>query len=226
MEGMPKFEDKKIQIETSEHYRNFIPKDFSDDPIRYFEEKGIQIKEGYVKIDEAGRIKEDPTAVVDFPIWENSDGEKMQVVAKIVNTKKSQISKTNNPFHEYRVMQIVRHLNLPSPEPIAKVESGDGYLLIMEKINGLRLVGSDLDYLRQRLSVEEVCGLQQEAESKMEELRTEFLRCGIERKFKLSDMIFDIDFDNPDGPKITKVTPVDWERTKIDEKKLGEFIED
>ncbi|HRY31054.1 MAG TPA: hypothetical protein P5328_01555 [Candidatus Paceibacterota bacterium] len=226
MEGMPKFEKKQSKIETSERYKDFIPEDFSDDPIKYFEEKGVQIKEGNVEIDGAGRVREDPTAVVDFPVWVNGAGEQIQVVAKRVNIEKGQISKSRDPFYEYKVMQIVRKLNLLAPEPIAKVESEEGHVIVMERVKGYRLVGKDLEYLKQRLSDEEINNLRQQVESKVAELKSVFLEHGLERKFKLADMIVDIDFENPDGPQITKITLVDWEKTKIDEGKLGEFIED
>ena len=58
----------------------------------------------------------------------------------------------------------------------------------------------------------EIQDLKKEAEAKMHELAILFSEHGIERKWKLQDMIFEID---PTSKNISKITPTDWERTKI-----------
>ena len=43
---------------------------------------------------------------------------------------------------------------------------------------------------------------------------------GIIRKWKLKDMVLDVDFESK---KVVGITPTDWERTKINSNKLEEY---
>ena len=54
----------------------------------------------------------------------------------------------------------------------------------------------------------------------MIELQQHFEEAGIIRSWKLKDMIFNIDIENK---RINGIVPTDWERTKIDEKKLEKY---
>ncbi|HEU0050754.1 MAG TPA: hypothetical protein VFQ60_01720 [Patescibacteria group bacterium] len=69
------------------------------------------------------------------------------------------------------------------------------------------------DRLREKgFTNEDLLRLKKEAEDLMRELEKKFASHGIERKWKLSDMIVDIDLESK---IIRSMTPTDWERTKI-----------
>lgn len=214
-----------VEIDSNKYFSNFIPDSFKEDPFSYFEKEGRKIKEGDVKFDESGEVKEDPTAVVDFPVWQDDSGNCLELVAKRVNIKKAQISREDDPFYEYRVMEIVRHLNLPCPTPILKVRKGSDCMIVMEKVKGFRLVGKDLEELKSRINPDKIPKLKSKAEDMMADLKKRFEDAGIIRGFKLTDMILDFDFSDENNPTIKSMTPVDWERTKIDMDKLGEAVD-
>lgn len=207
-----------IEIETG--FQSFVPEDFQADPIKYFEEKGINIKSGEVQTDEEGKVREDPTAVKELPVWTNSEGQKLSIVAKRVNVEKSQVGETGDPFHEYKIMEIAREFDLPAPKPIAKVEQQGNHLILMEKVNGFRWTEKDAEALKEAgLTEEDKSSLLAEAEKLMSELEGRFSEVGLVRKWKLKDMIFDIDMETK---TLRSITPTDWERTKIDQDKLLE----
>ena len=102
----PSIEKAPIKLEIEGGFENFVPQKFKENPIGYFEEFGKNIKSGEIKYKESGEISEDPTAVKDLPVWENESGERIFSVGKKINTQKSQVAKTANPFHEYEVIKI------------------------------------------------------------------------------------------------------------------------
>lgn len=207
-----------IEIETG--FQSFVPEDFQADPIKYFEEKGINIKSGEIQTNEEGKVKEDPTAVKELPVWTNSEGQKLSIVAKRVNVEKSQVGETGDPFHEYKIMEIAKEFDLPAPKPIAKVEQSKNHLIIMEKVPGIRWVEKDMEILnRAGLSEEDKRSLIAQAEKLMSDLEARFSEIGLIRKWKLKDMIFDIDLE---AKLVRAITPTDWERTKINQLKLSE----
>ncbi|MEO5366319.1 MAG: hypothetical protein H7831_08195 [Magnetococcus sp. WYHC-3] len=203
-------------------YKKFIPREFFDEPIEYFETHGTNIKPGEPKFDEEGELRDDPTAVKVLPDWSDDEGKKIQVVAKKVNIKKGKVAESGDPFHEYRIMVILNKIGLPSPKPIARVESDDGHLIVMEKVSGLN--PRDVIRLRDegKISQEDLEKLLIQAESKIEQLKELFDEVGIIRNWHVKDMVVEIDFETM---TITKLTPVDWERTKIDEEKLRKYKE-
>ena len=68
----PKFESTPESfIKIEKEFEDFIPEEFLNDPVGYFEKEGQNIKQGEKKFDETGRIREDPTAVKDLPVWKN-----------------------------------------------------------------------------------------------------------------------------------------------------------
>src|SRR3989338_7830 len=77
-----------FQIEVENGYEYFIPQEFQENPIEYFEREGKNIKTGEIKFDENRRVLEDPTTVKDLPAWRNNNGKELHVVAKRVNTCK------------------------------------------------------------------------------------------------------------------------------------------
>ncbi len=88
MEGMNFIhKESEPKIEILGNYEKFFPDEFKKDPLHYIETYGINIKSGEKKFDEEGRLREDPDAVKDLPEWEK-DGEKLRLVAKLVNRKK------------------------------------------------------------------------------------------------------------------------------------------
>ncbi len=206
------------KIETEAQYASFIPQEFISDPVKYFEEHGKNIKSGEVRFKETGEIEEDLTAVKDLPVWVNEQGKELFTVGKKVNAEKSQVGKSGDVFYEYEIMKLATELGLPCPKPVSRVEHGGVHILIMEKVQGFRWTDSDVQKIKESgLTEEEIDQLKKQAEEMMNELRNKFEEVGIVRTWKLNDMIFELDIPNR---VVVKITPVDWERTKIDQEKL------
>lgn len=211
--------EPKIIIEAG--YNNFVPNEFKCDPFGYFERNGQNIKSGEVKLDEMGVIKEDPTAVKKIPAWMDEKGDKLEIIGKKVNTEKGKVGESGDPFYEYKIIKIVNNIGLPAPKPVAQIEQNDAYLFLMEKIEGIGWNESSMAELVEKgFSNEDIQILIQRGEEQMNELKKRFEEVGIIRSWKLKDMIFDIDFKNK---KINKITPTDWERTKIDHERLEKY---
>ena len=126
----------KLDVENK--YADFLPDEFKTDPLGYFERQGINVKSGEIKYDEEGKAREDPTAVKDLPVWTKPGGETLETVGKRVNVEKSQVGKSEDPFYEYEIMEIVAEFALPAPRPVAKVEQEGKHLIIMERVFGIR----------------------------------------------------------------------------------------
>lgn len=212
---------KKI-IEIESGYENFFPEDFKENPIGYFK-SGQNIKSGEIIRDEKGMVREDPTAVKELPVWIDENGNKLQVIGKRVNVEKSRVGKSGNQFYEYEIMQIINKINLPCPKPIAKISQEDQYFIIMEKVGGFVWnEESELKLKDAGYSDEDIKSLKVQAQVLLDELKQKFEQAGIIRTWALKDMIFDIDLENK---KVNKITPTDWERTKIDYDKLNQYKE-
>lgn len=217
------FEKESIKVEIESNYQELVPAEFKNNPLGYFEQYGQPIKSGRsVTYDSKGQVKEDPFAVRDLPVWIGKDGQKIEVVAKMVNLKKGIIAEKQQPFYEYDLMKLLKELNLPSPEVVGKVKSKEGNLILMKKIPGFRLVGEDKKYLLSILSEDDIENLRQELEMKMAELKARFEKAGIERDWKISDMVVDIDLQ---AKTIKSIIPTDWERTKVDYSKIKAYKE-
>lgn len=211
----PSFSPK---IEVEPNFTDFVPDEFRLNPIAYFEEKGVNIKSGEVTYGESGVINEDPNAVKDLPVWTNSAGQELLLVAKRVNTEKAQIKKNDDPFYEYKVMEIIQELGLSAPKPIVKVEQPGVHMIVMERVSGFRWVNNDIKFLKERgYSKEDLVRLEAEANEMMFSLSKRYEDSGIIRKWKLRDMIFDLDVESK---TLKSLTPVDWERTKLDFDKI------
>ncbi|MST04376.1 MAG: hypothetical protein EXS49_02315 [Candidatus Pacebacteria bacterium] len=180
----------------------------------------MNIKPGEIEHDHAGVVKEDPTAVKELPIWTDEAGVELAVVGKRVNTIKSQVRKSGDPFYEYKIMQLVNEIGLPAPKPIAKAEQSGSHLIVMEKALGFTYFDGGPLLMHYGYLPGEIETLKRQAGEQMAELKDRFDEAGIIRKWKLSDIIFDVDIE---AKKIRKITPVDWERTKIDETKLRAY---
>ena len=166
-------------------------------------------------------MREDPTAVKDLPVWHNQEGKKLGMVARRVNIEKGEIGKSGDLFYEYRILELVRALGLPAANPVARAESGGSHLIVMEKIPGIRWSEKDALHLIERgYSNGDIENLKRQAEEQMAKLQRQFEEVGIMRGWKLKDMVFDIDVE---GKKVRKITPTDWERTKIDREKAEEY---
>lgn len=209
------------QIELEKDYQDFTPAEFLADPFGYFEKHGVNVKSGKIKHDATGRVREDPTAVKDLPAWQDQKGQSLEVIGKKVNIKKGEIGKSQDPFYEYKMMQLVTELGLPSAKPIARVSQENRHLIIMEKIPGIRWSDKEqLQLEKNGYTTEDISNLKQQAQLLMEKIQNEFTLAGVNRSWKLKDMIFDLDMENK---TIKAVTPTDWERTKIDEQKIAKF---
>ncbi len=206
----------KLTVEVESEFVAFVPQEFFDDPAGYFEREGKNIKTGEIKYDETGRVREDPTAVKDLPVWKNAAGVEIQTVGRRVNTAKGAVGESGDPFHEYKILERLTQMGLPAAKPVAKAEQADTYIIVMERIPGLRWSEKDSLNLKEKgYSDEDIAALMTEAEQKMNELKVRFDEAGVVRDWKLKDMVFEVDVENK---KITSMVPTDWERTKIVEK--------
>jgi hypothetical protein len=196
------------KIEIAPKYQEFIPDEFTNDPLGYFESEGKNIKTGERKIDEGGVVREDPTAVKDLPGWKNNQGEEIHTVGRRVNISKGNVGESGDPFYEYKILERLQEMGLPAAKPVAKAEQGENHLIVMERIPGTRW--SERDTLK--LKENGYSALLREAENKMNELQDIFTKKGVIRGWKLKDMVFQIDVENR---KMLSITPTDWERTKI-----------
>ncbi len=213
--------ESKANIEVESGLDDFVPEEFRQNPLEYFENKGQNIKSGEVKRDETGRVREDPTAVKEFPVWADANRQELPTIGKRVNVEKGKVGESGDPFYEYKIMEIVTSVGLPAPRPVAKVEQQGTHLIVMEKVKGISWHEKNASKLKEKgYSDEDVENLIKQAEIVMTELQQRFNEAGIIRGWKLKDMIFDIDIENK---KINKIIPTDWERTKIDEEKLSEY---
>ncbi|HVV15226.1 MAG TPA: hypothetical protein VHD55_02420 [Candidatus Paceibacterota bacterium] len=206
----------KPSVEVESEFAEFVPQDFLNDPVGYFERGGKNIKTGEVKYDEAGALREDPTAVKDLPVWTNSNGIEILTVGRRVNTIKGAVGESGDPFYEYKILEKLMEIGLPAARPIAKAEQGGTHIIVMERIPGVRWSERESLNLKEKgYSDEDIATLISEAEQKMDGLKTRFDEAGVIRSWKLKDMVFEIDIENK---KVISIVPTDWERTKIIEK--------
>lgn len=205
----------KPRIECDEQFVDFLPAEFKEDPFGYFEHYGQNAKTGEIQKDDSGKVTEDPTAVKLLPDWENKSGEKIAVVGKRVNIEKAKMKKFSDPFYEYKIMKIAKAAGLPAATPIAMADFASNYLVIMEKLPGISWHEAGLQRLKETgCSEEDIADIQRQAEGMMAELREKYEKEGIYRTWYLKDMVIDIDFADK---KVQSVTPIDWEKTKIEE---------
>ncbi len=218
MEGFSQSQEHIPTIVTEKSFEDFVPKQFRTDPIGYFESQGVNIKSGDLVRDETGRVREDPTAVKDLPVWSNAAGQELYVVGKRVNTHKSKVGKTGDPFYEYGIMEIAQEFGLPASRPIAKVSYEQEHLIVMTRIPGLGWNDKNAIFARVAgLSEEDIKELKHQVQAIMARLREQYERVGIYREWDLKDMILDVNLENK---VVNSVTPTDWEKTKIDQQKL------
>ncbi len=201
------------RVEVKPEFTTFVPQEFLYDPVGYFETEGKNIKEGKIKRDEEGRVREDPTAVKDLPTWKSAEGVELQTVGRRVNTAKGVVGESGNPFHEYEILEQLAQMGLPAAKPVAKAEQAGIHIIVMERIPGFRWSERDsLKLMDKGYSDEDITRLMADAEEKMNKLRVRFDEAGVFRSWKLKDMVFDIDIENK---RIRSIVPTDWERTKI-----------
>lgn len=206
----------KPKVDVEPEFTDFVPQEFLNDPAGYFEREGKNIKRGEIKYDETGRVREDPTAVKDLPVWRNTEGAEIQTVGRRVNIAKGAVGESGDPFHEYKILERLAQMGLPAAKPVAKAEQAGVHIIVMERIPGLRWSERDSLNLKEKgYSDEDVSALIAEAEQRMSELKTQFDEAGVVRGWKLKDMVFEVDVENK---KIASMVPTDWERTKIVEK--------
>jgi hypothetical protein len=196
-------------LEVEECLEPFLPPAFVADPMRYFDEQGVRVREGDVTRDEAGRITDDPTAVRDFPVWSNPRGEAIRVVCKRVNRNKSQVRRTGDPFYEYRILQLVRALGFVTARPVGRIAQAATHFIITERSEGLRWV-QRWDAGLKKIERDRI---RAEAEVIMARLQAALTDAGIRRPWNIKDMILQLDADTR---AVRAVIPVDWEQAKLD----------
>lgn len=230
IEGGPNLEkqENKPELHIESRYDDFLPKDFGDNPQKYIEDRGENIKSGEVKYHENGRVREDPTASKFLPEWQNSQGEVIQSVSKKVNLEKVRTrtetggEKFEDPLLEYKMMSLCQILDLPSAKPIGFVEQDNDLYTLMERVKGYTWTKRDKEVLGKfGLTAEDQEPIQRQIEDQMSELKEKLEEFGIYRKWKHKDMVFELNVENK---VVTNITPVDWERSHLDLEKLKQRI--
>ena len=200
-------------VDIENKYKEFVPQEFLNDPSGYFEREGKNVKTGEVVVDEAGRVREDPTAVKDLPAWKGANGKELLTVGRRVNTAKGKVAESGDPFYEYKILKKLQEMGLPAATPVATAEQSNNHIMIMERIPGMRWSEREaLELKSQGYSDADIESIKIQAQQKMDELQAQFKNAGVIRGWKLKDMVFQIDIPNR---KILNIVPTDWERTKI-----------
>lgn len=220
-----------VKIEVNRAYENFLPQTFKEDPGAYFNEHGKQVKPGEITTyNEKGQILENPDSVKDFPAWTDSENNELVTVCKRINTERGETKKAQDPFYEYKILELLQELNLPAAKPIAKIEQNETCFIVMEKIPGLRW--NEVNTLRNvelGFSEDDFKNLKIQVSEEMDRLKDIFSKAGIMRQpvaemglssWEMKDMVFDINLKNK---KLLKITPTDWEITTIDEEKVEAY---
>lgn len=170
-----------------------LPQRFIDDPIMFFYNHGINIKAGETQFDENGVIKDDPNAVKNIP--------ELGIVGKKINREKGKIKKTGMLFYEVIIMEYLRQKGLVAPTVVGIFEGDEEAIFFTKKIVGTRGV---------EILMTENAVLIEQATLLCEVLNQQYAKVGIERKFEMKDMIFEMD-----NGKVVSVMPTDFEKTKI-----------
>jgi hypothetical protein len=219
----PQPEKTKPSLEIDPAFIPYVPEDFKNDPFGYFEREGKNIKSGEITYKESGEISEDPTAVKDLPIWAGADGSAISVVAKRINTAKSEVRRSQDPYYECHIMEFARAFGLPCPRIVLKAESTDQFLFVTERVKGMRGLEKEMRFLKENgFSDADMESIKIQAETMMKALKERYDAVGIARKWELKDMVFDVDLENK---KIISLVPTDFEKTKIDQPKFFEARE-
>jgi len=127
----PEKQENKPKLHIESQYDDFLPEDFKDNPRKYIEDNGENIKSGEIKYHADGNVREDPTASKFLPEWRNNQGETIQPVSKRVN-----LEKVEDPLLEYKIMSLCQVLDLPFAKPIGFVEQGNDLFILMERVKG------------------------------------------------------------------------------------------
>jgi hypothetical protein len=115
----------QIIINVESGFDDFIPADFRQNPVEYFEKFGLNVKSGEIKKDESGRVHEDPTAVKELLSWKNNSGDEIFIIAKRVNQDKAEVALHGDPLYEAKIMKAAAEANLPVAELLATVKQGE-----------------------------------------------------------------------------------------------------
>ena len=222
LESFPKF---KIEIEPE--YQDFLPEEFYSDPETYIHKYGKNIKFGDTEYAEDGRIKEDPNAVKDLPVWNDDNGNSLDTVAKKINPDKGEVGEAGNRWYEYAILHLAQRIGLPAAKPVGKVEGDEDYYFLMTKVPGMRMTGSEyeevLAEIEDKFSPDKIQTFKDKVNQERVKVMEQYEEVGIYRnKLKREDMV--IDFDK-ETLELRSVTPVDWERAKVDNEKVIQYIE-
>ncbi|MFA6322868.1 MAG: hypothetical protein WCX71_05375 [Candidatus Buchananbacteria bacterium] len=224
----PERQENKPKLRIESQYDDFLPENFRNNPQKYIEEHGENIKSGEIKYHEDGSVREDPTASKFLPKWQNAQGKIIQSISKKVNLEKVKTKieamgeKFEDPLLEFKMMSLCQILGLPSAEPIGFVEQNNDLYTLMERVKGFAWTKRDKEVLGElALTAEDQEPIQRQIEEQMIVLKEKFEEFGIYRKWKHKDMVFDLDVGNK---KVTNIVPVDWERSHLDLEKLRQRI--
>lgn len=224
----PERQENKPELRIESQYDDFLLEEFKNNPKKYIEEYGENIKSGVIKYHEDGSVREDPTASKFLPEWQNSQGEIIQLVSKKVNLEKvrtrteNEGEKFEDPLLEYKMMSLCQALDLPSAKPIGFVEQGDDLYTLMERVKGYTWTKRDKEALgKLGLTAEDQEPIQRQIEEQMSVLKEKLEEFGIYRKWKHKDMVFDLDIESK---TVTGIIPVDWEGSHLDKEKLMQRI--
>lgn len=201
--------DQSFKAEFGEEYAPLVPLELRQDPLGYFERLGTPMKGGEKKYDKKGSLRDDPGAVRQLPDWKAKD-RIVTPIAKRANRGKSMLKETGEPLYEYNLLSYIQSLGLPAPKPIGFFENEQDSIFLMEKVAGY--TKKELDVAVSEWSVGDINQLKQDTERAMTELENLFLVNGLQRSWKVNDMVFQIDVANR---RLARLIPTDFERTRV-----------
>jgi len=220
--------DQKVVFYEDDHSKQvkFEPisdKDFDysallENAVDSIELKGVnmQQKKEDLLLAEGKFISEDKSRVREISLKNKKDNQLVPVVAKRIRLNRVRRS----PFEELEIMSKAIALGLPAPEPIAKLEAGGNFYILMEKVSGFNFK----NILKTPILLKEIMGEENFDSSKIElylgdikkkiaELEIGYQEAGINRRdFSKDTQDLMISFER--SKKEFIVVPIDFEKVK------------
>ena len=190
-----------------------------EDAVEEIEIKGVNMQQKEEDRIFSGEkfVTEDKSRVRKIFLKNKEDDEQIEVVAKRVRLTRVR----SNPFEELQIMQKLVSSELPSPKPIATLESRGNYYVLMEKVPGynLKQIIKNPTLFREimgeeNFNINRVEDYFREIKDIMLEIETAYLSIGILRKNFQRD-IQDIMVDYDKEKKEWKIVPIDFESVRL-----------
>ncbi|MBI2448206.1 hypothetical protein HYV44_01430 [Candidatus Microgenomates bacterium] len=193
-------DSENYSIRIRQEYLDLLPKEFIENPKKFFAESGTLLKGG------KGEGEYPDEEIISFEL---SDG--TEIVAKKIELRKAKESRK-----EFSILISAKKVGLPTAEPVGFMSGKkevDGSYLLMKKVEGIS--GRKFEkHLREsgKFSDEKINAIIQDVSEKNKELADLFRdKLKIDKRWRIKDTI--IEFDEDSGT-VVNVTPIDWERAE------------